>query len=163
MAFVNGRGFGRFLLGVLLLIVVVGVAGGIGSGIYNQGVADGIAQAERVPAGATVPVAGSYGFHGFGWGFGFLGLLFPLFFLFLIFGLVRAAFGGRRWGGGYGGYGWGKGGWGRWSGPEADAWRQERDRQMGELHRRLHEQESGGSGTSGPTGSTGSPGGTGVA
>ena len=95
----NGRAIVSFLVGV-------------GVGIYQAGVAQGVVDAGRLPAGAVVPVAG-YG-YGYGWGFhgfGFLGLLFPILFLFLIFGLVRAAFGrGRHWGPGWGGRGyWGKG------------------------------------------------------
>ncbi len=154
----NGRAIVSFLFG----LVVVGILGGIGVGIYDAGVAQGVAQAGRLPEGAAVPVAG-YG-YGYGWGFhgfGFLGLLFPLLFLFLIFGLIRAAFGrGRGWGPGWGGRGyWGKGygpgvygpGFG---GPEA--WREERDRQISELHRRLHDEEarSGASSGEGPGSST---------
>jgi hypothetical protein len=134
---VNGRSVFNFLIGLVAVLVLVG----IGVEIYQAGIAQGIVEAGRYPAGAAVPAAG-YGYHGFG--FGFLGLLFPILFLFLIFGLVRAAFGrGRGWGRGYG---WGPGwkGYGPMGGPEA--WREERDRQISDLHRRLHETEdSGGS------------------
>jgi len=159
----NGRAIVSFLVG----LIVVGILVGVGVGIYNAGIAQGVLEAGRIPAGAVVPVAG-YG-YGYGWGFhgfGFLGLLFPLLFLFLIFGLVRAAFGrGRHWGPGWGGRGyWGKGygpGFGGPGGPGGmDAWREERERQISDLHRRLHEEESRGgtsastpdegSGTSGP-------------
>ena len=146
----NGRAIVTFLLGLLF----VGILVGVGTGIYQAGVAQGIVDAGRFPAGAAVPAAGyGYGFHGFG----FLGLLFPILFLFLIFGLIRAAFGrGRGWGGHYGyGPGWGKG-YGPGSGGP-DAWREERDRQISDLHRRLHEEEatSGSSSSEGP-GSSGS-------
>ena len=142
----NPRSIFSFLLSLLVLAVLVGV----GVGIYQAGISQGIVDAGRFPAGAAVPIAG-YG-YGWGHGFGFLGFLIPLFFLFLLFGLLRAAFGrGRGWGGGYGpGHGYGKG-WGPgpgFGGPEA--WREERERRMSELHRRLHEEESKGS-----TGSTG--------
>jgi hypothetical protein len=145
----NGRGIVTFLFG----LIVVGILVGVGVGIYQAGVTQGIVDAGRIPAEGVVPVAGygyGYGFHGFG--FGFLGLLFPLLFLFLIFGLVRAAFGrGRGWGGGWGGrYGYGPG-WGKGFGPGAggpEAWREERERQISDLHRRLHDEEAKGTGSS---------------
>ena len=148
----NGRAIVSFVVG----LIVVGILVGVGVGIYQAGLAQGVIDAGRLPAGAVVPVAGygyGYGFHGFG----FLGLLFPILFLFLIFGLVRAAFGrGRHYGPGWGGRGyWGKG-YGPGMGP--DAWREERERQISDLHRRLHDEEASpgttsssgpGSGTSG--------------
>jgi hypothetical protein len=145
----NGRGIVSFLLG----LIVVGVLVGVGVGIYQAGVGQGIIDAGRVPAGQPVPVGYGWGFHGFG----FLGLLFPILFLFLIFGLIRAAFSrGRGWG-----PGWGHGaGWGPGYGPGAggpDGWREERERRMAELHRRLHE-ERGESDMPGPEpGSSGTP------
>ena len=132
----SARGIFSFLLALLF----VGVLVGIGTGIYQAGLAQGIVEAGRIPAGQVVPVGGyGWGFHGFG----FFGLLFPLLFLFLLFGLARAAFSrGRGWGPGYG-----KGGWGPGYGPGAggpDAWREEGDRRMSDLHRRLHEAEDAG-------------------
>lgn len=130
---------GRAIGGFLFAVVVIGVLAAIGGGMYQAGLAQGIVDAGRFPAGATVPVAG-YGWHGPG----IFGLLFGLFFLFLLFGLARAAFSrGRGWGPGSGhgdgpGSGWGRGGWGE-GGPEA--WREERERRMADLHRRLHETE----------------------
>jgi hypothetical protein len=152
----NGRAIVSFFLG----LIVVGILVGVGVGIYQAGIAQGVVEAGRIPAGAVVPVAGygyGWGFHG---GFGFLGILFPILFLFLIFGLVRAAFGrGRHYGPGWGGRGsWGKGygpGFGGPGGPGFDAWREERDRQISDLHRRLHEEESG-KGSSSSEGSAGS-------
>jgi hypothetical protein len=142
---------GRAIVTFFLVLIAVGVVVGIGSEVYNTGFAQGVLQAEHVPAGQPVPVPG-YGYgYGYGYhGFNFLGLLFPLFFLFIIFGLIRAAFGrGRGWGPGYGrGHGWGPG-WGAgWDKSEGlagpTAWREERDRRMAELHRRLHEEEPSG-------------------
>ena len=132
----SARGIFSFLLALLF----VGVLVGIGAGIYQAGVAQGIVDAGRIPAGQVVPVGGyGWGFHGFG----FLGLLLPLLFLFLLFGLARAAFSrGRGWG-----PGWDKGGWGHGGGP--DAWHEERDRRMADLHRRLHEAEGDAGGTGG--------------
>jgi hypothetical protein len=101
----------RFLA-ILLLAAVVGLVG------YQIGVSQNIAV--QIPAGAA-PVA----YYGYPWhfGFGFLGFLFPLFFLFLIFGLMRAAFGGGRgWGRGYG----------------HGSWADERRARFEEMHRELH-------------------------
>ena len=136
------RGFGSFLLGVLALVLLAG----IGVGIYNAGLEQGIAQTAQLPAG-TVPYY-AYGWHGAG--FGIFGLIFPILFLFLIFGLIRAAFRGGRGGWGHHGYGYGPGKWG--SGP----WMGDRDSRIAEWHRQLHENEGttpGGSRGSGPSGS----------
>ena len=75
---------------ILVLLAIVGVIG------YQIGISQNIATA--LPAASGVPAVPPYYWYGphFGFGFGFLGLLFPLFFLFLIFGLLRAAFGGGR-------------------------------------------------------------------
>lgn len=147
----NARG----IFGFLLTLLAVGLLVGIGAGIYQMGVAQGIVDAGRFPAGQPVPVAGyGYGWHG---GPGIFGILFGLFFLFLLFGLIRAAFSrGHGWGPGWG-HGHGDGpGWGRRFGPEGgpDAWREERERRMAELHRKLHEAE----GDEGARGRGGSPG-----
>ena len=101
-----------------------------GPAIYQAGVAQGIVDAGRFPAGATVPVAG-YGWHRASTS---SGCLFGLFFLFLLFGIIRAAFsGGRGWGRGWGHHGYGPG-WGKSASGEGgpDSWR-ERARQP---HRR---------------------------
>ena len=61
------------------------------------------------------------------YGFGFGGFLIGIFFLFLFFGLIRAAFGFGRWGGHRG-----PGGYSRWGGHHdgprdyLDAWHRER-------------------------------------
>jgi len=103
---------------VVLLLVVVGVA--VGGYAYQIGVAQGLANSGKLvaPNGTGgVPVApfyygAPYFFHPFGFGFGFLGCLFPLLGFFLIFSLIRLIF----WRGGWGGrHGWGRHGWG---GPE---------------------------------------------
>ena len=67
-----------------------------------------------VVAPVVVP-AYAYGYgYGHPFGFGIFGFLGGLFFLFIIFGLLRAIF----WRGGYGRRGgWGPGGWGRPGGP----------------------------------------------
>lgn len=148
------RGFFGFLFGLIVLGVVVS----LGVGVYQAGLAQGIVDAGRYPAAAAVPVAG-YGWHGPG----IFGILFGIFFLFLIFGLIRAAFSrGRGYGSGWGHHGYGNGygpGWGKGPGsmePGPEAWREERDRRIADLHRRLHEEGEGGGSSpgasSGPTG-----------
>jgi hypothetical protein len=159
MASMNGRTIVRFLVG----LIAVGLLIGIGVEIYQSGVQQGIVDAGRVPAGAAVPYVG-YGYHP-GFGFGFLGFLFPLLFIFLIFGLLRAAFWGGRgrrgWGGhGWGGYGYGPGG----RGSDPNSWQAERDRRIAEMHQRLHDADapgatpgSGGSASGSGAGTTGGP------
>lgn len=138
----NGRSFASFLFG----LIVVGILVAVGVGIYQAGVAQGVIDAGRFPAGAAVPVAGYDGYRG-GGGFGILGLLFPLFFLFLIFGVLRAIFGHRRgWGHGYG---YGRG-WDRGPG--------DREQFVAEMHRRLHETDAGSGTAPGGTGSGTAPG-----
>ena len=148
----------RAFLSILFAFILVGALAGVGTQVYQAGVAQGIVDAGRFPAGATVPVVGGYQ------GFDFLGLLFPLLLLFLLFGIIRAAFSGGR---GWDHHGYRHGGWGRgWDADETreggpGSWREQRERRMAELHRRLHESEGidGGSGAgpggSGATGATG--------
>ena len=86
---------GRAIVSFFLALLAVGVLAGLGAEAYQAGVAQGIVDAGRFPAGATVPVVGGYGgSHGFD----FLGLLFPLLFLFLIFGLIRGVLARSRLG-----------------------------------------------------------------
>jgi hypothetical protein len=124
-------------------LIALSILAGIGLGIYNAGVAQGIVEAGRIPAGAAVPIGYGYG-YGWGGGFGFLGLLFPIFFVFVIFAIIRGVSGhGRRWGrgwdGGPGGY---RGGYG-----------EGREHWVADMHRRLHESDAGEGAN--PTGSTG--------
>lgn len=152
----------RAIAGLFFTILFVGVLVAIGGGIYQAGVAQGIIDAGRVPAGAAVGVTG----YGYGWGFhgfGFLDLVVPLFFLFILFGIIRAifGFGGRdrgwshRHGGDRGG-GWGDGSWGG-PGFGSQGWREERERRMADLHRRLHEEEAAGGSAAGGTASGSAP------
>ena len=113
-------------IATLVILAIVGVIG------YQIGVSQNIAA--QIPAGTAVP--GYYYPHplcGWGCGFGFLGLLFPLFFFFLIFGVLRAAM--------WGGRGWGQGrmDWGR------SDWRRQR---LEEVHRELHGDKPQSGGTS---------------
>ena len=79
--------FFRGILGFVSGLIVVGLLVGLGSGVYQAGIAQGIVdagrfrQARRPGRGlrlARLP--------------GIFGLLFGLFFLFILFGIIRAAF-----------------------------------------------------------------------
>ena len=135
---------GRTILNLALGAVVVLVLAGVGIGIYNAGVSQGIAQAATLPEGTTVvtPVGYGYGWGNPGFfGFGFLWILFPILFFLLLFGLARAAFGGgRRWGGP---------GWGPRGGYGPNDWNEERERRMAEYHQRLHDEQARGAGEAG--------------
>jgi hypothetical protein len=87
----------------------------VGLVAYQMGLSQGLAT--TLPAGAA-PVA-YYGYPHWGFGFGFFAFLFPLLFILLIFGAMRAAFGGGHRG--YGSRGWGDG-----------------RQRIEELHRELH-------------------------
>ena len=149
----------RGILGFLATLIVVGLLVSVGAGIYQAGVAQGIVDAGRFPAAATVPVAGAHYGYGYGWhGPDLFGLLIGLFFLFILFRIIGGAFfGGRGRGWGHHGYGWGPG-WGRGDGPGAGpdgprSWREARDQRMADWHRQLHDEEAN-RGSTGP-GSTG--------
>jgi hypothetical protein len=85
----------RIVLGIVLVLVAVVGAVAIGTNAYHAGIARGLEESGKLPApGAGAPgYYGPYWHHGFGFGF-----LFPLLFLFLIFGLFR----GRHCGGRHG-------------------------------------------------------------
>jgi hypothetical protein len=100
--------------GFFIAIVTLLLLGGVAGVAYEAGLAAG--GAAGAPA-AAYPYFWHPGFFGFGF-------LFPLLFLFLIFGLARAAFGGGHWGG----YGWRSGG----------------PRMLDQWHRELHEREKSG-------------------
>jgi hypothetical protein len=119
--------FARTIL-ALLVVFVIGLVG------YQIGVGQAIAT--QLPAGAAPVAYYGYPYH---FGFGFLGFLFPLFFLFLLFGLMRAAFGGGR--------GWNKGGPGHYSG--MGGWGSGRER-IEQIHRELHGEKPTSGGPSGP-------------
>jgi hypothetical protein len=130
----NGPTIWRVVLGLVLVALLVGV----GVQLYEVGMAHGMAQvAQTAPVqpgvtqpGVVPPGVAPYPYYGYGpgfrhwgFGFGFLGLLFPLLVFFLIFALIRGLF----W---RGHYGWGGRG-GDWSGrvpPMFEDW-----------HRRAHE------------------------
>src|SRR5437667_118745 len=97
---------------VLAALLVVGLLAGIGVSVYNAGVSQGLAQNVTTAAsGAPAVVYGYPAYYGhWGFGFGFFGIFFWILGIFLIFALLRAAFGWGRWGRGrWGGYGAGGG------------------------------------------------------
>ena len=130
--------FGRTILGVLGVIALVALVAFMGQSVYNAGVSQGLADAaiSAAASGDPVPVVvAPYGGHyGYGYGGpGIFGIFFWILGFFLIFGLLRAAFGWGRWGGG----GPGRGGW------------ESRQERMSELHRELHRREDQASGSAG--------------
>lgn len=116
--------FGTFFR-LIAALALVGLIAIIGIGVYDAGVGAGLAQAGRdvVASGAPAPVVYYPGpYYGHGWGFGFFGIFFWILGIFLIFGLLRAAFGRGRWGG--------PGGWSRHDGPR---------NHLEDWHRQAHE------------------------
>jgi hypothetical protein len=124
----------RIIFGILIALVVIGGAVGIGAATYRIGYVQGLQQSGKVEfalppradgtlRGYGVPgfgprggmpwgYYGSWGFGPFGFGFGLIRCLIPLFILFLFFALLRGLF-WRRWGPGWGpGWGWGHRSWG---------------------------------------------------
>jgi hypothetical protein len=122
---------GRVVLGVLVAIVLIVGLAGVGVYAYNIGVAQGMIDSGKAPvpvapAPYAYPFYGPFSFHPFGWGFGFLGCLFPLLFFLLFFSLIRLIVWGPRW---------------RWH--HYRRWdRDERDvpPMVEEWHRKMHEQ-----------------------
>jgi hypothetical protein len=87
----------RVWVSVLLTVLVIGVVAAIGYGVYQIGFNQGVA----ATAGETTTVVREVGHHGYGWGFFPFGFIFPLFFFFLIFGLIGRAFWWGPWRGGW--------------------------------------------------------------
>jgi hypothetical protein len=99
------------IIAAIVLVAVLVVGGGIvATTAYQAGVSTAVTQAAADGATIVNPVvvpAYGYGWHPFGFGFGFFGFLFTLFFLFIVFGLIRAlVWGGRGRRRGWGGPGW---------------------------------------------------------
>jgi hypothetical protein len=121
----------RVFFRVVLALVLIGAVVGLGVGVYNAGVANGIAVGGQValPDGATgVAPYAYYGLHRpFGFSFGLFGLIVPLLFFFLIFGALRGLF-FRGWGRGP----WHHGNWDKNVPPMVQEW-----------HRKMHEPQAG--------------------
>ena len=130
----------RILAGLVLLAAIVGIA----SFAFNAGMARGVGLSAQVPAaGQAVPGFGyglPYMMHPMPFfGFGFLGLLFPLFLVFLAFGAARrmmwgSHFAGRHMHGMHGMHGMQAGGCGE-NGPASGEFVPP---MFAELHRRAH-------------------------
>ena len=115
-------------MAVALVLVATLAFLAVGTTAYRAGVARGVAESGKL-VGAEgghflYPYPAPYWFPPFGFGFG--GFVFPLLFLFLLFG----AFGRRRWAGGCG-YGYGRQGWPGGVPPAFEEW-----------HRRAHESKT---------------------
>ncbi len=99
----------RIVLGVLLALVLIAGAVSLGAYAYNVGFAQGLVASGKLadlPPGAAMGPYPAY-YRGPFWfhppfGFGFLGCFGPLFFILLIFLLVRGLWWGGRWGHGPG-------------------------------------------------------------
>jgi len=129
--------FGGSFVRVLATLALIGILVAIGVGVYDAGVSAGVAQqGAAVASGAPAVVYGGpyVGHWGWGWGFGFFGIFFWILGIFLIFALLRAAFGFGRGRGGWGHHGY-YGRYGRYGDP--------RDH-LEDWHRQAHETPSGG-------------------
>jgi hypothetical protein len=110
----GGGGF-RFVIGLVLVVALILGAAAIGYAAYTAGITQGAAiaggaSAIAVGAPAVVPAYAPYGpmMYPYGYphfGFGFLGCLVPLFFLFVVFGVFRFVVRGGMWGHRHGGWG----------------------------------------------------------
>lgn len=150
----------QFFIGFLIVAAILVGGSVIANVAYQVGVQTAVTTvAATAPEGTVVTPVVPGGVPGYGYGYGYgpgwgwhggpgsgiFGLLFGLFFLFLLFGLIRAAFGrGRGWGG-PGGGGWG--GPGAWGNHERNGDRP-RERQARDLHDSWHREQSGESGGS---------------
>jgi len=116
------RVFGRVLAVVLLL----GVIGALGFGLWNSGYQQGLV--ETVDATTEVVVTTPY-YPGY-YGFGVFGLIFKIFFAFLFFGLIfKFLFGWRHWRGYQNGPG---------AGPRHDHYRSTMEDRMKRWHDEAH-------------------------
>ncbi len=128
------------ILAAILLVAVLAIGGGlIATTAYQAGVSTAVTTAGDSAAVVTPVVVPAYGYgYGWGWhaGFGFFGFLATLFFLFIVFALIRAIF----WRGGPGRRGgWGPGGWGGYDGSgKGPGWETRGSQSFDEWHRRAH-------------------------
>ncbi|MBI4769256.1 MAG: hypothetical protein HY784_02300 [Chloroflexi bacterium] len=136
---------GRTIFKVVLAVMVIVAAAGLAGLAFNAGVARGLAESGKLPAITAAPGAVPYPFYGpfffhRPFGFGLLGLIFPLLFLFLLFGLLRRAFWhGPRWHGPLGGP-W-MHGWHAKPGESAE-WEEHVPPMVAEWHRKMHEPQA---------------------
>lgn len=125
----------RIFFQVVLVLVLIGALFGLGSYVYNAGVAQGLAVSGKVALPDDGSAVAPYPYYApmyrpWGFGFGLFGLILPLLFFFLIFGAIRGLF-FRGWRG-HGPWGWGpRGEWKNGVPPMAEEW-----------HRKMHETQN---------------------
>ena len=126
----------RVFFRVVLALVLIGAVVGLGAGVYNAGVARGIAAVGQVALPDGTNGLAPYAYYGlyrpFGFGFGLFGLIVPLLFFFLIFGAIRGLFFG----------GWRRGPWNHGPWNRGD-WDKNVPPMVQEWHRKLHEPQAG--------------------
>jgi len=141
------------VIATILLVAVLAIGGGvIATTAYQAGLSTAVTTATAGGATVVTPVVvPAYG-YGFGWhpGFGIFGFFATLFFLFVVFALIRAIV----WRGAPGRHGgWGRGGWGGpgghgygyghgpETGPQADRspWDARAHETFDDWHRRAHD------------------------
>lgn len=130
----------RVVIKIVLVVVILAAVAGLGAVAFRAGMAQGAVAQLSLTDGAAetgrLPYATPYGFHHFG-GFGFFGVLIPVFLFLILFGAVRRLF----WGSCY--RGWHHMRYGPW-GMKHGSW----DSDMGvppfveDWHRRMHAQPS---------------------
>ena len=132
----NGNNIGLRIVAALVMVAAIGA---IAYFAFQAGVAQGSPITIEAPSGETVP--GPYPYYGYGYGpfhrpwgigFGFLGLLFTIFLIFLALRAFRFLFWGPRWGWGHR---YGPGPWGR-------PWESGVPPMFEEWHKRAHGQSS---------------------
>jgi hypothetical protein len=105
----------RIAAGLVLVLALIGGAAALGYVAYNAGLAQGTSNAAQVAPASGAPMPyygyGFYPYHPFGSGFGLLGCLAPIFFLFVVFALFRLVIGGGMGWRRHGPWGWGHGPW----------------------------------------------------
>jgi hypothetical protein len=130
--------FIRLFAGILLVLLIVGLVGSA----FQVGYASGAAGGAPVAGTGVWPFFGwpflGWGFFGFGLFGGLFHLIGTLFFLIIVFALIRAAFGGGR----------GRGPWGRHNGWGPDGRGTDRfggwESRARELHDDWHRRADGG-------------------
>lgn len=99
---------GSLWRGILIALLVLGVAAAIGVGAYNAGMAHGIAESGRAVAAAPPAAGVPYAYYGWHRPWGFFPF-FPFFSILLVFLILRGLWWrgpwGYRGGCGYGYYG----------------------------------------------------------
>jgi hypothetical protein len=84
----------RLVFGLLLAVLLLVGAAGIGAVAFNMGLAQGVAQTGVAEGATQAPLYARPFFYPrpFGFGFGIFGFLFTAFIVFLFFGLLRRVF-----------------------------------------------------------------------